>query len=231
MRSCVVVLIFALFSGLADAQSQREYGKNYKNEGSSHIEDKTDCVRNIESRFSPRAPARLSAFRVFNRYPPVASILRPDTVSFLGKRIVGLDGACLERPSIKFNVLEQDGNLREGTPDDLSVYKLWRVEKGFFAAYMYKKYEVGDGEGESIVLALVRYDSFGMIVNLIEEVSSWYEYEGAIRLRDALLGDDSLRLFETVYDVEEVDEQGNVVKYSNNRPSISLEITLVEPDR
>ena len=158
--------------------------------------------------------ARLSAFRLFNAYPPAAQVISPGEASALDAAGSVPDlMACLPEGMLEFSVMV-DGVLMKGTKKDLHPLAVFQDPDGaYIAAYLHKSYEVDDGEGEAVEISGVILGSSGRIVGGMRELSSWYEYEGSIRIRDFVYRNGRAITTEQVYDPASTDELGNPLSY------------------
>lgn len=183
------------------------------NKSEKLIESTAERCRKVLTLNSQEERPYLSAFKKFNDLPPVPGTkLTPDSARLDGLEL-STSGDCLEPPPFQFYVLE-NGVLRKNRTDDLRTLHVSRSESGYTTAYLYKRYETSDGEGNSVVLALARHNDVGKVEAYIEEASSWYEYEGSIRMRDAIVGKNVIHITESIYHAERFDPEGNVLSYS-----------------
>ena len=102
---------------------------------------------------------------------------------------------------------------RKGTLALLSPVAAWKLGDGYIAFYLHKNYEMLDGEGDSIQISAVAIDASGKALHAIPAASSWYEYEGSIRIRDFLFLGGEFVTIEEVFDPRHRDESGNVLDY------------------
>lgn len=172
------------------------------------------CARALALAKPLNEGTRLSAFRLFNSHPPTAPMASPGEVSTLAAAVGAPDLiACVPDGMLEFFVMV-DGALTEGTKNDLHPLASFQTPDGtYIAAYVHKNYEVGDGEGEVVEITGVVLESSGRIVGGTRELSSWYEYEGSIRVRDFLYRDGKAITTEQVYDPASTDEVGNPLSY------------------
>lgn len=157
-----------------------------------------------------------SVFKRFNSYPPVAPLRSPGDgpMPTVEEDVHGLL-SCVPDGAIKFSILG-DGRLVEGTRKDLYPLGVFRSPEGaYLAVYMHKNYEVGDGEGEVVEASGLLLDPSGEVFGVIQGLSSWYEYEGSIRIRDFLYKSGRAMTTERVYDPVARDEFGNSLGYIN----------------
>lgn len=172
------------------------------------------CLTSLKANETGRKISELSVFREFNQYPPRPfSVLRPRDVK-LPLSQIKLDSQCLTYMPFDFDIFES-AELREGRINDLHPIYLWGEESGFVVIYMHRSYERKDGEGEAVIFSAVIYDSSGQAGGYIKEVSSWYEYEGSIRIRDAKLVGGEVTIGEIIFDPIELDVEGRILKYGN----------------
>ncbi|QCO67889.2 hypothetical protein E5843_09170 [Luteimonas yindakuii] len=156
---------------------------------------------------------RLSAFRTFNNYPPSQGKAALDDVDLasIPARTPGLS-SCLEDSHFSFKVLV-DGVLTEGAPSQMHPLTAWRIHQGYLVFFLHKNYEVVDGEGETVEISALALDASGTSVQSLPAVSSWYEYEGSIRIRDFAYLNHRFVTTEEIFDPLERDESGIVLTY------------------
>lgn len=162
----------------------------------------------------------ISAFELFNEYPPTRTSSSPGDSS--------LDSVAIHQPAI-FKCLPDnalhftpliDGTLVDGGPDHIQPLALWRLPNGhYLATFIYKDYDMEDGEGESIEISGVLLNPDGAPITTIQELSSWYEYEGAIRVRDLHLRKGELHTTEALFSPAERDGAGRVIRHVRDGPS------------
>lgn len=181
--------------------------------GNSANQAADECLATLSSSPSAEHGSRVSAFQLFNHYPPKRDGRDPGSVDIeppepsLSKLM-----DCLPGLPFPFAVLA-DGLLTEGTLALLSPVAAWELGDGYIAFYLYKNYEVVDGEGDSIQILAVTIDASGKALHAIPAASSWYEYEGSIRIRDFLFLGGEFVTIEEVFDPRHRDESGNVLDY------------------
>jgi hypothetical protein len=175
------------------------------------------CIETLSSSKRTEEGDALSAFKQWNEYPPSASTIAPGDANLESSspEISGLS-SCLDSNPFTFEVLV-DGILINGDLEHLTPLASWKLPNGYMAFYMHKNYEVSDGEGESVEISSVIFDMDGKALRGIQEVSSWYEYEGSIRIRDLAYIDGNFVTSEEVFDPQEQDDTGNVLEYNNER--------------
>lgn len=171
------------------------------------------CLNALAAAKDIKEESFISAFRVFNTYPPVTGERKPKNVTITSvktdtPKIVD----CLRRPTFSFKTLV-DGVLTQG--GDATVYPVtaWKIPEGYIVFYIYKTYEVADGEGESVDISALVVDKSGAPQKTMHSVSSWYEYEGSIRIRDFHYDSGTYMTTEQVFDPSAVDKEGNVLDY------------------
>lgn len=171
------------------------------------------CLSALASAKGVEDESSISAFRVFNTYPPVTGERKPKNVTINSvktdtPKIVD----CLRRPTFSFKTLVDEVLTQGG---DATVYPLtaWKVPGGYIVFYIYKTYEVADGEGESVDISALVVDKSGAPQKIVHSVSSWYEYEGSIRIRDFHYDSGTYMTTEQVFDPSAVDKEGNVLDY------------------
>ena len=179
-------------------------------------EDRTNTCSEAVLRAEPLLEGfSLSVFRRFNPYPPEAPAKGPDGISLRASSSTQQDLLdCVPEGAFDFDVLEA-GMLRGGSVRDLHPIDIFRVEGGnFIALYLHKDYETTDGEGVTIEASGLLMDSTGRVIDATQGLSSWYEYEGSIRIRDFIYAEGTVVTSEEVYDPSVVDSVGNPLKYS-----------------
>lgn len=164
----------------------------------------------------------LSAYGLFNRHPPGSDTGSPGELP-----IETASGALASLLSLlpdgfpRFEILE-NGVLRSGSKDDANPLGIFRTPDGLFvAAYLHRNYEMRDGEGVSIEISGMIFDSEGDLLHLEQDLSSWYEYEGAIRIRNFVYSRGCLVTTEQVFDAVERDQSGKALSYvAHDEPGI-----------
>lgn len=180
------------------------------------LESTFPCVQRLDDELL------LSAYGLFNRYPPGSDAGSPGELS-----IETASGASASLLSLlpdgfpRFEVLEK-GVLRAGSRDDANPIGIFRTPNGLFvAAYLHRNYEMRDGEGVSIEISGMIFDSEGDLLRLEQGLSSWYEYEGAIRIRNFVYSRGCLATTEQVFDAVERDQSGKALSYvAHDEPGI-----------
>lgn len=159
------------------------------------------CRANLETLPVRERLRELSVNRSFNQIHgrSVMGLSGPRERTVTELEGLELTGECLGHMPFEFKVFDS-GELRRGANSDLRPIHLWRQGGGYFVVYAYKKYEQEDGEGEALVLSLVTFDALGRFNGVVEEVSSWYEYEGFVRTRDSRLTGEMIEVIEAVFD-------------------------------
>lgn len=189
--------------------------------GSGDDASSTACLASLRANSGGGKISELSVFREFNKYPPVpSSVLKPRNVKLPAGQI-NLASQCLAYLPFDFDVFDDD-KLRKGRLDDVSPIYLWEVETGYLVVYIYRGYEQEDGEGEMVVMSAAMYDALGRVDEYIKEVSSWYEYEGSIRIRDAKFRGREVVISEMVFDPVRLGVEGRVLKYRNTGGSSKI---------
>lgn len=158
----------------------------------------------------------LSVFRLFNEYPPSHAKKDPGTVDTTSVPTHSPElMSCLENLPFTFDVLV-DGLLVKGSRSRLSPLTAWEVPGGHLAFYLHKNYVMDDGEGESVEISAIALDGVGKPVGSIQGLSSWYEYEGSVRIRDFVQSNGEFTTIEEVFDPVEQDEAVNVLDYAGS---------------
>lgn len=176
---------------------------------------------------------RLSAFRTFNNYPPSQDKAALDNVDLasIPARIPGLH-SCLEDSHFAFKVLV-DGVLTDGAPSQMYPLTAWRIPQGYLVFFLHKNYEAVEGEGETIEISALALDAYGTSVQPLPTVSSWYEYEGSIRIRDFAYLNHRFVTTEEIFDPLERDESGFALTYQEaprNKHSSGYEIDFAHKE-
>ncbi|MEN1944676.1 hypothetical protein WCE55_12590 [Luteimonas sp. MJ293] len=109
-----------------------------------------------------------------------------------------------------FHILT-NGVISKGSLAQVVPFAAWRLPGGYLAFYIHNNYEVQDGEGVVVEISAIVLDEAGAVAKHIPEVSSWFEYEGSIRVRDFVYADGSALTTEEVFDPAERDGLGNVL--------------------
>lgn len=176
--------------------------------------DRTACFDGISAGEPLREGYSFSVFRLFNPHPPIAAAKSPDGISpHAPSNEHQALLACVPEGAFDFEVLEA-GLLREGSIRDLHPIGVFRVGGGkFLALYLHKNYETIDGEGVTVEASGLLMDPTGQVIDAAQELASWYEYEGSIRIRDFVYAEGSLVTTEQVYDPSAFDSVGNPLKY------------------
>ena len=159
----------------------------------------------------------ISAFRTFNEYPPTSRTKRPDEIA-IEQSSANLSAlvSCSPAGAFEFTTLT-DGILSKGTASQLHPMSAWKLpEGGYLVTYLHKNYEIGDGEGVSIEISGIVLDAAANPVKSFAGLSSWYEYEGSIRIRDLTYTNGSLVTTEEVFDPAERDQVGRIFAYRND---------------
>lgn len=156
----------------------------------------------------------LSAFRLFNSYPPTTHVASPGEVVLSPRhgRPAGLS-TCLPENSFHFMLLI-DGILVKGNAAQVHPLSVWELPDGLYlVAYLHRNYEMDDGEGDSIEVSGLLVDPEGHPVTPVQELSSWYEYEAAIRIRDFHYKDGRLVTTEEIFEPSNRDDNGFALGY------------------
>lgn len=173
------------------------------------------CRIDLESLPVSEQLNELSVYRSFNSHVrAVAGLLGPEKRSLDELKSLALTDECLSEVPFEFSVFES-GELREGNSNDLLPVHMWRRGNGYLVVYALRKYESRDGEGDAIAFCLVAFSASGSIVGALDEIASWYEYEGYIRVRDAKFVGDVLEVTETIFSPILFDDSGRVMSYDN----------------
>ncbi|WP_157515323.1 hypothetical protein [Luteimonas abyssi] len=161
----------------------------------------------------------LSAFGTFNDLPPSQGkvALEDADITSRAATMPGLR-ACTENLHFSFSILV-DGILTEGASLQMYPVMAWRAPQGYLAFFMHKNYETLDGEGETTEISALALDRSGRPIRLLPAVSSWYEYEGSIRIRDFVYSSHQFMTTEEIFDPLERDELGNVLTYKEDARS------------
>ena len=166
-----------------------------------------------------------SAFGLFNTFPPEPPVKSPDEVS-----IEISDGTSESREFLlgrlpagfpEFQVLE-NGVLAAGKREDIEPLGVFRLPGGMYvAAYLHNNYETSDGEGISIEVSGLFLDTTGELLHAAQELSSWFEYEGAIRIRNLVHFNGCFATTEQVHDPVERGPSGSALSYkANDEPRV-----------
>lgn len=205
-------------SGAASPESknhaERHEEKTYGTPSSQALPVRSDtCIATLVTAEQAEDGSELSAFMTFNDYPPSQNKYEPSEVDVAsaGTKFTELM-ACIEGNPFNFNVLI-DGVLEEGETHMISPLTAWKTSGGYLAFYLHKNYEDRDGEGESVEVSGVYIDLSGSPVKYIQGLSSWYEYEGSVRIRNFYYSNGEFVTTEEVFDPSEQDEFGNVLDY------------------
>lgn len=174
------------------------------------------CIAALATAKKAEDGAKLSAFRLFNDYPPspTKKVLSSVDTASTPSLSHGL-AACVENSTFAFNILI-DGVLIEGALPQIHPLTAWEISGNHLAFYLHKNYEMTDGEGESVEISAIFFDSTGLPIESIQGISSWYEYEGSVRIRDFRYSNGNFVTTEKVFDPAERDHHGNVLKYGDN---------------
>lgn len=226
MKKFLALILFlsACSSGAPDmAELSRSDAPIPRGQNSPHVQAN---ARNETNKVSGACAAALSladrlddgttfsVYKRFNPYPPVSPVRSPGDISMPVATEGGLDlVACVPEGMIDFSILD-NGSLVAGTIKDLYPLGVFQATDGFYIAfYLHKDYEVGDGEGEVVEVSGLVLDSSGEIANVVQGLSSWYEYEGSIRIRDFLYEAGRAVTTEQIYDPVARDESGYPLTY------------------
>ena len=171
------------------------------------------CIATLAAAEQAEDGSELSAFLIFNDYPPSQIKDEPGKVNVASVEtsFPGLM-ACIEDNPFNFNILV-DGVLEEGETHMISPLTAWKISGGYLAFYLHKNYEDSDGEGESVEISGIYVDISGSPAEYIQGLSSWYEYEGSVRIRNFYYSNGEFVTTEEVFDPSEQDESGNVLDY------------------
>lgn len=174
------------------------------------------CAQVLATSVAPGDGEKLSAFNLFNKGLPSASTPTPAEMEIPVNTDSPSSTACL--PPNYFDFLKfVDGELVAGTSRDVSLVSIWRLpEDHYFITYLYKAYETKDGEGSSFIISGTIADSAGRPLAVADEISSWYHYEGSVRIRDFSYSKGRFVQTEEVFDPLEVDEVGRPIRYISN---------------
>ncbi|MFZ7097238.1 hypothetical protein ACOPJQ_05260 [Luteimonas dalianensis] len=187
----------------------------------THGPDTESCAQLLATVALPDDHEKLSAFNLFNENSLSADTPDPAEINVPANNRSPASIACL--PPDYFNFLKIiEGELVAGTNEDVSLISAWRIpDDRYFMAYLYKAYVVEDGEGSSIIISGVIADPKGEPLAFAEEISSWYQYEGSVRIRDFSYSKGRFVQTEEVFDPIEVDEIGRPIQYlSNGKESV-----------
>lgn len=162
----------------------------------------------------------LSAYGHFNVALPRGRTSTPGEVSIESSHDGGLR-SLLPPGFPEFSVLE-NGVLRRGLSDDTHPLGVFQMPDGTcLAAYLHNNYEFGDGEGVSIEISGLFLDSAGGLLGAEQELSSWYEYEGSIRIRNLVHADGCLATDEQIFEPVDRDRSGRPASYmARDKPMI-----------
>lgn len=186
----------------------------------------SECLASLHRSSTHERVVRISAFELFNDPLPSASTIDPADANTSSVVTTDISPSCLPRVPFSFDVL-REGVLTEGTNADLTPVSATRLDDDFIVFYLHEAYEVGDGEGEAIEVSLVVFNEKGNITRSHRSFSSWYQYEGSIRVRDGTLDHGTIITQEVVYDPARLDAVGNVVEYDQHRPQeLYLELSI-----
>ena len=158
----------------------------------------------------------LSAFGHFHDYPPVSTVQSPADVSISKDRTADQALiACLPGSLPNFMFLDE-GVLVPGTAADVQPIGVFKTPDGTrLLAYLHKGYSQDDGEGETVHVSAVFLDAYGSVLGIEQGVSSWYEYEGSIRIRELFHTGGAFVVMESVFDPAKRDQEGRAVSYVN----------------
>ncbi|MGY0651016.1 hypothetical protein ACW7GZ_03960 [Luteimonas sp. A537] len=204
-------------TSIANPNEQREKDQAKDSEFTrAKMADGNTCAKALS--FAEKvSEGTLSAFRVFNDYPPVANAKSPGEVVIepFPDQITALS-ACLPKNAFEFKVLT-DGVLVNGTESQLFPLSVWRIQENYYlVTYLHKNYDMSDGEGEAVEVSGIVLDANGKPIKPMQELSSWYEYEGSIRIRDLHYLNGKFTTTEEVFDPVERDEAGRALDYVND---------------
>lgn len=193
--------------------------------------DRTACFDGISAGEPLREGYSFSVFRLFNPHPPIAAAKSPDGISpHAPSNEHQALLACVPEGAFDFGVLEA-GLLREGSIRDLHPIGVFRVGGGkFLALYLHKDYETDDGEGVIIEVSGLLINGAGRAMDVLQGLSSWYEYEGSIRIRDFAYVAGSIVTSEQTYDPSVRDGVGNTLEYLDSTAMKVVEIYQIGGD-
>lgn len=156
----------------------------------------------------------LSAFGRFNSQPPVPPIISPEVVAIpSAQKHMGDLRSCLPDGFPEFDVLDRGALVKGARGQVYPLGVFHAADELYLAAYLHKNYEMSGGEGGTVEISGVFLDSAGGVLSVEQELSSWYEYEGSIRVRDLSYHDGYFVKTEQVYDPGERDGSGHPLEY------------------
>lgn len=189
------------------------------------------CFDHIPAGEPLREGYSFSVFRLFNPHPPIAAAKSPADISLhapSNRQQVLLE--CVPEGAFDFKILEA-GLLREGSIRDLHPVGVFRLEGGkFLALYLHKNYETTDGEGVIIEVSGLLINASGRAMDAVQGLSSWYEYEGSVRIRDFAYVAGSIVTSEQTYDPSVRDGVGNALEYLDSTAMKVVEIYQIGGD-
>ncbi|WP_249673556.1 hypothetical protein [Pseudomonas abieticivorans] len=172
------------------------------------------CLSDLKTAASDTKARNVSAFREFNHYPPTPGVdLDPHSVDLSKVKKISITEKCLEQTPLSF-IIETGGISHNGNARDLNPIKAWRTDNGFAVIYLYKGYKEADGTGHTINLSAAFYNDEGMPLDYIDNISTWYNNEGTVHIRDAELTDRKITVSKVVFDPERLTRNGKVLEYS-----------------
>lgn len=215
MRSMIFVALLAGACSSGIGSDAAGVGGRVAGEAEAAGERERTTCSNAMLRAGPlRDGYSFSVFSRFNPYPSLAPAKRPDDITLRAPTATPNELlACVPEGAFEFDILEA-GLLRAGTIRDLHPIGVFLADGGnFLALYLHKNYETIDGEGVTVEASGLLMDPTGQVIDAAQELASWYEYEGSIRIRDFVYAEGSLVTTEQVYDPSAFDSVANPLKY------------------
>lgn len=207
-----------------DNPNERQEKDRAKDQEPARLEvvDRNECAKSLLSA-EEVSEGTQSAFGVFNDYPPAANSKSPGelVIKSFSDQLMALS-VCSPKHIFEFNVL-RDGVLVNGTDSHLFPLSAWRIQGNYYlVTYLHKNYEMNDGEGEMVELSGIVLDATGSPIRSMQELSSWYEHEGSIRIRDLHYLNGKFTTTEEVFDPVERDETGHPLSYVNDQGKVVI---------
>jgi hypothetical protein len=217
-------LCMAISDGLsAETMTGEDTSPNKTLETKSTI---NSCEKEMSALDIKKAPFQASAFKLFNDYPPsdTTYIDFIDTDIHL-KAAIKFPFICLPPPPFKFTVHE-NGTARESRETDFIPIDIWKTSEGYRAIYLYKSEQKFDSGADSIILTLIQYNKLREIDFYIKELSSWYEYEDAVRIRNAKMTNGKIFKTEVIYNRKYLSDEGQTFSFYVGTPKQEIPMTI-----